>query len=126
MSWDLAFWKPDRTASESAEEVYAQLCEDQEPDGLGWLRVDDVKSRFQAAFPDIVDDGTELNWDGSGSYFQATWSVGSKPQHTLGVLVSCGWDLAQQSGIIERIRAVGAALGCGVYDPQSDEWSAPG
>jgi hypothetical protein len=123
MSWDLAFWNPIGGATKDPEAVHAALAEDGEPQGLAWLPVTQVKDAFRAAFPDIADDGTELNWEGAGSYFQVTWPVGSKPRHTLGVFVSCGWDLASQPAMIERVRSVSTALGCGVFDPQSGEWS---
>lgn len=95
-----------------------------EPDALSWLPVDAVKFTFRTAFPDIVDDGTELNWAGAGSYFQVTWPTGSRPRHTLGVFVSCGWSLLDRPEVIERLRAVGRALGCGAFDPPSGAWSS--
>jgi hypothetical protein len=122
VSWDLAFWKP-QASSEQPEAIYEALAEGGEPQGLAWLAVDTVKGDFQARFPDITDDGTELNWEGAGSYFQVTWLVGSKPRHTLGVFVSCGWNLLEQPAVIERLRSVGSGLGCRVFDPQEGEWS---
>jgi hypothetical protein len=123
VSWDLAFWKPRGPSGEEPDAVYEALAEDGEPEGLTWLSVDEVKAGFRAAFPDIADDGTELNWEGAGSYFQVTWPVGSKPRSTLGVFVSCGWSLLDEPVVIERLRSVGRALGCGVFDPQAGEWS---
>lgn len=123
MSWDLAFWKPGGYFDEEPAAVYELLAEDGEPEGLAWLPVDEVKAGFRAAFPDITDGGTELNWQGAGSYFQVSWPVGSRPRHTLGVFISCGWSLVDQPAVIERLLAVGQALGCGVFDPQSGEWS---
>jgi hypothetical protein len=124
MSWDLAFWKPRSPSGQKLEAVYDALAENSEAEGLAWLSVDEIKAGFRAAFPEIVDDSTELNWEGAGSYFQVTWPVGSKPHHTLAVFVSCGWGLLDHPPVIERLRSVGRALGCGVFDPQSDEWSS--
>ncbi len=76
-------------------------------------------------FRDISDDCSELNWEGAGSYFEVAWPVGSKPAHTLGVFVSCGWKLLHQPAVIERVRAMTLGLRCGVFDPQSGEWSHP-
>ncbi len=123
MSWDLAFWKG--SSPEQPVAVYHALIEEGEPKGLAWLSVDEVKAGFRASFAHIDDDGTELNWQGAGSYFQVTWPTGSEPRHTLGVFISCGWSLLDQPAIIERVRAVGLGLGCGVFDPQSGEWSSP-
>jgi hypothetical protein len=123
MSWDLAFWKPERPGTEVAMETYTRLAEEEEPDGLAWLSAEDVKAQFRAQFPETTDDGTELNWEGSGSYFQVNWPVGSRPRHTLAVFVSCGWSLLERPEVIDRIRTVGGKLGCGVFDPQSEEWS---
>ena len=125
MSWDLAFWKPAGSVPGDPVEVYHALIEDGEPDGLSWLPVSEVKDRFRSAFVGIADDGTELDWEGAGSYFQVSWSVGFKPQHTLGVFVSCGWSLLERPEVIEQLRAVGVGLGCGVFDPQSGAWSPP-
>ena len=125
MSWDLAFWKPNGPSPEQPGTVYESLLEDDEPDGVTWLSVDQVKAEFRAAFPEITDDCSELTWEGAGSYFQVSWAVGSKPGHTLGVFVTCGWSLLDQPTVIERVRAVGHCLGCGVFDPQSDTWSPP-
>ncbi len=102
--------------------AYEALADDGEPECLAWLAVDEVKGGFRAAFPDIADDGTELNWEGAGSHLQVTWPVGSKPGHNLGVLITCGWSLLDQPAVIERLRSVGWALGCGMFDPQSGEW----
>jgi hypothetical protein len=123
VSWDLAFWKS--ITPEHPVAVYHALIDQGEPKGLAWLPVDEVKAGFRAFFPNIADDGTELNWEGSGSYFQVTWPVGSKSRHTLGVFVSCGWSLLDQPEVVQQVRAVGLGLGCGVFDPQSGEWSPP-
>jgi hypothetical protein len=125
VSWDLAFWRPAGPAPGGPAAVYAALIEDGEPDGVAWLPVSEVQAAFRAAFPGIADNGTGLDWEGAGSYFQVSWRVGSEPRHTLGVFVSCGWSLLDQPEVIERVRAVGLGLGCGVFDPQAGEWSPP-
>jgi hypothetical protein len=125
VSWDLAFWKPNGSSLEQPGTVYESLLEDDEPEGVDWLSVDRVKAGFRAAFPEITDELSELNWEGAGSYFQVSWAIGSKPGHTLGVFVTCGGSLLGQPAVIERVRAVGSSLGCGVFDPQIDAWSPP-
>lgn len=125
MSWDLAFWKPAGPASDDPAGVYQSLIEDGEPTGLVWLPVAAVQAGFRASFADISDNGTGLDWEGAGSYFQVSWPVGSRPRYTLGVFVSCGWSLLERPEVIERVRSVGVGLGCGVFDPQSGEWSPP-
>jgi hypothetical protein len=125
VSWDLGFWKTHGPAPEDPGAICNAFLEDGEPEGLDALAVAEVKAHFQAAFPGISDDLTELNWDGAGSYFQVSWPVGLKPGCTLGVFVSCGWNLLERPDVIERLRTVGFGLGCGIFDPQSDEWTSP-
>ena len=123
MSWDLAFWKPvSDKIKYDPDTVYNALMEEQEPDSVTWLPVDTVKSAFAEAFPDVQDDRTELRWEGAGSSFEVSWPIGSKPRHTLGVLITCGWSLLDTPEVIQRLVGVAAALGCRVYDPQEGAW----
>ncbi len=119
MSYALYFWRQAASHAEPAPAVCARLCRDEEPAGVGWLPLDEVKARFAAALPGIEDAGTELRWEGAGSYFEVSWPVGSKPRHTLALLVRCGYGLLQSPETLNRIVEVANTFGCALYDPHT-------
>jgi hypothetical protein len=119
MSYDLYFWREIASSGARPEDVCALLCEEQEPEGLAWLSVADLKGRFAAAFPGIRDGGTELNWEGEESYFQVSWPVGSRPGRTLGIFVHCGYPLLESPDTLNRVIEIAGEFGCALYDPQT-------
>lgn len=125
MSYDLCFWRswPDDESEPTV--IYESLAEDSEPYGLVWLPVDAIKAQFLKVFPDIVVESTEMNWEGAGSYFQIHWAIGSKPGHTLGIHISCGHNLLDSPQTMRQLMSVARQLGCGVYNPQIDDWLPP-
>ena len=125
MSYDLCFWRAWPGAETEPKIICDALANEDEPFGLEWLQVDAVKEQFRRLFPDIEDSGNELTWEGSGSYFQVSWPIGSKPRHTLGVFVECGFSLLDHPAVTRQIMSVARELGCGVYNPQIDDWLPP-
>jgi hypothetical protein len=119
MSYNLYFWRETVAQYEAPDAVCARLCGDEEPEGIAWLSVAQIKARFADVFPEIEDSGTELAWEGARSYFQVSWPVGSKPGHTLAVFVQCGYTLLQSPQTMNRIIDVARDLGCALYDPHT-------
>jgi hypothetical protein len=132
MSYDLCCWRPIRELEEAPQSIYQRLRQTaEEVDGLDWIPVAALKARFRQALPAMEDEGTELIWDGENGNVQVTWPVGSKPQHTLAVLVDCSWGLLEDSAVAEEIMQAVADLGCVLYDAQQGKlyedpefWSA--
>jgi hypothetical protein len=121
VSYDLYFWRESVPQTQTPEAICDLLCADEEPAGVSWLSVDEIKAHFAATFPGIEDAGTELNWEGEGSYFQVTWPVESNPRHTLAIFGWCGYDLLKSTETMNRIIAVASSLGCALYDPQTSK-----
>src|SRR2546425_1236981 len=96
MSYDLCCWHPIRELEEAPQSTYERLrVRAEEVDGLAWIPVAALKARFLQAFPSIEDEGTQLIWEGENGNVVVDWPVGSKPQHTLAVLVDCSWGLLE-------------------------------
>ncbi|MDP6636664.1 MAG: hypothetical protein QGG42_17330 [Phycisphaerae bacterium] len=116
MSYDLAFWNESPPQRAAASGVYGRLIEDEDVPGVIAISVSDIVREFQKEFPEIEVCNTQLNWEGSGSYFQVSWA----PDPVNAVFVNCGWDLLKSPETMNRIIDVGHRLGCPLYDPQED------
>lgn len=121
MSYDLYFWRELTPQAPSPKTICEQLVQGEEPDGLAYLSVASIKQRFGAAFPQIQDEGTQLECEVSGSYFQVTWPVSSKPAKTSGIFVNCGYKLLKSPDTMNRIISVANDFGCALFDPQTGE-----
>jgi hypothetical protein len=121
MSYDLYFWREDRNQKQPADAICERLVADEDLDGIAKLSVANLKAQFTKAFPEIIDNGTDLTWEGEGSYFQVTWSISSQPGYTLCVMISCGFPLLDHSETMNQLIDVGNQLGCALYDPQTGE-----
>ena len=125
MSYDLYFWRPQGDLSESPSSILDRVGEEGDHEGLTWLSVSELKARFVRAFPTIKDCGTYLLWDDEKGSFFVDWIVGSKPQHTFVFFVECSWSLPKHPEILDRITQIPNEMGCGIYDPQEDNWQEP-
>lgn len=114
MSYDLAFWREITPAGQPSE-VYDQVIDDVDVDGLAALPLDQIKRRFTDTFPGIDDEGAEMTWEGDGSHFQLSWP----PDPVNALLVSCGYQLPDDT--MNRIIEIANEFGCALYDPQTDE-----
>jgi hypothetical protein len=126
MSYDVCCWRCQGELPAAPESLYERLRgEEEEVEGLDWISVAAIKARFQQAFPAMEDYGTELNLESRVANLQVGWPVGSKPQHTLAILVDCSWSLVEDSDGAEEMREelaqVVADLGCMLYDPQQSK-----
>lgn len=111
MSYDINFWKQERSLDLSPEEIYGELCEERTVDGLATLPVDEILGQLRAAYPDF-DPSEDFPGISSDEWsMEVTWS----DQHFR-------FDLrgevpaADQNRLIEMM----AAHGCPMYDPQQD------
>jgi hypothetical protein len=123
MSYDLCYWRDVADQGESPQSIYHRLCECDDVESLAWIPVIEIEARFRETFPTIQGQGTDLIWEGDGGTFQVSLPVGSKPKHALGIIVHCSFSLENdQEEAVERITDVAESLGCGCYNPQTDEW----
>lgn len=121
MSYDLYFWREIATNNGSPESTCDQLGRDEELSGVAYLNVTKIKERFRNSFPNINDSGSQLEWEGVGSYFLASWSTTSRPDETMMITVSCGFQLLESPESMNLIISVLQEFGCALYDPQTGE-----
>lgn len=109
MSYDINFWKQQRSLSLGAEEIYGRLCSGEEVEGLTLLPVDTIlarlKERFPAfdptqEFPDVQLEEGNIEFIWSNFHFRFDFR-GDVPA-------------ADRNAIVEIMRS----FGCPMYDPQ--------
>ena len=113
MAYDLAFWR-ELTPAGDPKDVYERLMDDEDVECLAALPLERVKQRFREVFPEIEDEGTEMTWEGAGSYFQLTWP----PDPVNALLVSCGFKLLESPETMNQLIDTATSFGCALYDPQ--------
>ena len=123
MSFDLYFWRQKAPLPVEPDEFIESLSEDQGSECVEPMSRDEVLAVFRKHFPDVEDAGLELNWEGEGSYFQASFSYDERKRPT-SVHLSCGFELCRAPSF-ERLYEVAYDLGCRVYDPQSSKILVP-
>jgi hypothetical protein len=121
MSYDLYFWRQTSFQNEAPEQICKELERDIEIPGIVFLPIAKIKERFIASFPETDDGGSQLNWEGTNSYFQVSWPTTSKPGLTLAINISCGYKLLETPEIMNRLISVAQEFGCALYDPQTGE-----
>jgi hypothetical protein len=121
MAYSLLFWRETSREIGSPESVSECLAADEEHASLAWLSVVAIKSKFATLFPGIDDCGCNLDWEGSGSYFQVTWPISSRSQQTQAIYVECGYELLKSPEVMNRIIELAGEFGCALYDPQTGE-----
>ena len=120
MSYDLYFWRETVSNNGSPESICDCLGRGEELPGIAYLNVTNIKERFSNSFPEINDLGSQLDWEGAGSYFLASWSTTSRPNETTMVTVSCGFPLLDSPETMNLIISVMQEFGCALYDPQTE------
>lgn len=98
----------------SPDAICQHLAKDELVDGIALLPIEDIKTAIIAAFPDIADGLTSMNWEGNGSYFELSWSVSATQ-----ISLTCGYKLLQNPEPLNRIIDVMTRFGCALYDPQT-------
>ena len=109
MSYDINFWKQERSLPMSAEEIYGHLCRGEAVDGLAPLPIDAILERLRdrfpsfdpkAEFPDVEVDGGNIEFGWSDQHFR--------------------FDLRGEVSAADRNALVQIMhdYGCPLYDPQ--------
>jgi hypothetical protein len=116
MSYDVFFWREQPGAKLDAERVVRELEDTVALPGIISLPLETVKQAFRQQFPDISDDGSELEWEGDDSYFQVGFTFLDE-KTVSSTAVCCGYELLKSPTAIQRLRAVALSLDCRFFDP---------
>lgn len=120
MSYDMYFWRQTKDLQMQPEEVVDRLAQDTPLEGVVSFPRTLVRDVFKKAFPDIVDLDFNLNWEGAGSFFQVGFNHATERDVDL-IIVNCGHLLLKSEVTMNRILDVCFALGCALYDPQTEQ-----
>ena len=118
MSYDLLFWREVQGANLDPQSVLEQLEEGEEFDGIIPLPLKVVTDAFKRSFPKIALNGTGLDWEGEGSYFQVEF-IFLDGDTVLAISISCGYQLLKSDSAMNALGVVAHDLGCRVHDLQS-------
>lgn len=112
MSYDINFWKQERSLPLSAEQIYGRLCKREAVDGLARLPVDSILARLRERFPGFDPKADFPDVDVDGGNIEFIWS----DQHFR-------FDLrgdvpaADRNALVQIMRD----FGCPLYDPQVNQ-----
>ena len=112
MSYDLNFWDQEDFVNKDPKEIYLDLCEGKEVEGLVFINIDSFFERILEEFPEAnkESDGS-IFWEGSEHSFQATCG----PQH---IRIDCYGEPGEWMNVFIDI---GNEFSCPLYDPQVNE-----
>ena len=110
MSYDINFWKQERSLELTNEEIYAKLCSDEAVDGLARLPTDKILQRLRERFPafDPSDDFPDVELEDGNIEF--LWSDYYFRFDLRGNVCA-----SEKNAIVDIL----AQYGCPMYDPQS-------
>lgn len=118
MSYDLFFWREEPGAALDPDEVL-ETDDGVKLPGIVPMSRETVEAAFSERFPESEVGAAGIDWEGDGSYFQAGFTYLNTREVTL-VGVCCGYELLKSPRTMDRLCDVAKALGCRLYDPQSD------
>ncbi len=117
MSFDLYFWKEIAPLNYSVEEIMTELADDGANYKFASIPVDLVKKYFISNFPEIIDGGSQLDWEGQDGSFSVGFLYSDAANIKM-IIVYCGYSMLKSPDNINKIIDIGGALGCSLYDPQ--------
>lgn len=118
MSYDVYFWREEQGAKIDIDTLFKELRDTANYPGIVGLPLDVLRMAFRAEFPDIIDGGSALEWEGDGSYFQVGFTF--IDERTVSrATVSCGYRLLKSHTAFDRLEQVARSLECRFYDPQA-------
>lgn len=106
MSYDINFWKQERTLNLSPEQIYGELCKGEAVEGLAKLPLDQIHARLEQVFPDYEAQMWSTVQTSEGS-IEFSWS---EYHFRLDIRGICG----ECQKLVEVMRE----FGCPMYDPQ--------
>lgn len=120
MSYDLYFWREERTLRKTPDEIRRMLTDDATVAGVATFPRSTVRQRFRDALPAIVDNDVGMDWEGAGSYFQVGFNHSDEKSINC-IIVTCGYQLLKSPDTMNLILGVANSLGCALYDPQTGQ-----
>ncbi len=118
MSYDLHFWREIQPSGKAPAEILSTcLAEDGPCELLASWFSDDVKKLFKEHFPNIIDAGRHLWWEGESSGFNVELLY-SEDSNVKLITILCGHKLLDSEETMNAIIDIGTELGCALYDPQ--------
>lgn len=110
MSYDINFWKQERSINLSPEEIYKKLCKRESVEGLARLPVEPILKRLKETFPEF-DPSNEITLvrTSKGS-IEFSWS----DQHFR-------FDIYGICGDCQKLVEVMNEFHCPMYDPQENK-----
>lgn len=120
MSYDLYFWRQTKVITKKPEIIIDLLLSDKLMPGIATFPRARARDVFKSFFPDITDGDFQLDWEGSGSYFQVSFGHANEKDAHL-IVVNCGYELLKSPDVMNRVIEACGVLGCALFDPQSGE-----
>ena len=115
MSYDLYFWRELKNLGKQPEEILELMCREEPIEGIVSFPRTEIQQRFKLEFPEINDSDVIMDWEGSGSYFEVGFTHADKDN------VNCGYQLLEDTDVMNRVLKVGNSMGCALFDPQTGE-----
>jgi len=120
MSYDLYFWRQERSFESKPEQVIDLLAAETPVEGVVAFPRAGVRAVLRNYFPSTVDNDVSLEWEGAGSYFQIQFSHATEKTVHL-VIVNCGFELLKSEETMNRLIEACNSFGCALYDPQTGQ-----
>lgn len=120
MSYDLYFWRQAKDLVITPKETILLLSKDEPVDGVTAFPQATVRMVLKKFFPEIQDQGNQLEWEGAGSYFLVSFNYSSEVDIHL-IIVNCGFKLLESSDTMNRIIEACNSMGCALYDSQTNQ-----
>ena len=110
MSYDINFWKQERSLKLSTEDIYGKLCEGEAVEGLAKLPVEQILLRLKQTFPEFDSNEQFSTVETSEGSIEFSWSE----QHFR-------FDIRGLCGECQKLVDVMTEFGCPMYDPQENK-----
>src|SRR5580700_8024962 len=117
MSYDLCFWREATNAEINVDKLLRELDHTVQFPGVVGIPLVTVRQAFRQEFPEVTGGAGLLDWEGDGSYFQASFTFLDERTVSL-ITINCGYELLKSPQAMNRLGKVAVLLGCRIYDLQ--------
>ncbi|HCE43595.1 MAG TPA: hypothetical protein DET40_08605 [Lentisphaeria bacterium] len=120
MSCDIYYWRQTVEFSMVPEHALEALLKGEPIGGIDTFPREFVCDVIRNSFPEIKDNGFELNWEGEGTYFQISFRTSPEKEVNL-IIANCDDGIFEHEDVLDRLADACTSLGCALYDPQEGE-----